>query len=45
MDESVLGSMKAVKEGRMGVNRVALEHNMPRATLNDLLIGKSDPWI
>ena len=29
------GAIKAVKKGRMGLNRAALEHNVPKATLSD----------
>ena len=31
MDESMLGAIKAVKEARMGLNRAALEHSVPKA--------------
>ena len=39
-DENMLGAIKAVKEGRMGLNRAALEHNVPKATLSDRLSGR-----
>ena len=39
-DESMLGAIKAVEEGRMGINRAALEHNVPKATLSDRLLGR-----
>ena len=37
MDESMLGAIKAVKEGRVGLNRAALEHNVP---MSDRLSGR-----
>ena len=40
-DESMLGAIKAVKEGRMGLNRAALEHSVPKATLSDRLSGRA----
>ena len=39
-DESMLGAIKAVKQGRMGLNRAALEHSVPKATLSDRLSGR-----
>ena len=39
-DESMLGAMKEVQEGTMGLNRAALEYGVPKATLNDRLSGR-----
>ncbi len=39
-DEAVVGAMKAVKEGRMSVNRSALEFGVPRTTLKDRIAGR-----
>jgi len=41
---SMLGAMKAVKEGLMGVNRAALEFAVPRTTLKDRISGRVIPW-
>lgn len=35
-NESMLKAMDAVKQGTMGVNRAALEHSVPRTTLDPL---------
>ena len=34
------GALKAVAEGRMGVNRAALEYGVPRTTLKDRVAGR-----
>jgi len=39
-NESMLGAMKAVQEGSMGLNRAALQYNVPKATLSDRLSGR-----
>ncbi len=39
-DEAVVGAMKAVKEGRMSINRSALEFGVPRTTLKDRIAGR-----
>ena len=39
-NESMLGAMKAVQDGRMGVNRAALEFQVPRTTLKDRISGR-----
>ena len=39
-DESMLGTMDAVAEGRMGVNRAALEFGVPPTTLKDRIAGR-----
>ena len=39
-DDSMLKAMEAVKEGKMGVNRAALEHGVPRTTLKDRIAGR-----
>ena len=36
-EESMLGAMKAVKEGSMGLNRAALEYGVPKTTLTGCL--------
>lgn len=39
-DVSMAGAMQAVIEGRMGVNRAAEEHGVPKTTLKDRLAGR-----
>ena len=39
-NESMLGDLKVVKEGRMGVNRAALSYGVPRTTLKDRVTGR-----
>ena len=39
-DEAMLGAMKAVATGTMGVNRTALEYGVPRTTLKDRISGR-----
>ena len=39
-DESMLGAIRAVREGEFGVNRAALEYGVPRTTLKDRLSGR-----
>ena len=39
-DQSMVGAMEAVQEGRMGVNRAALEFGIPRTTLKDRISGR-----
>ncbi len=39
-DEAMVGAMKAVKEGRMGVNRSALEFGVLRTTMKDRIAGR-----
>ena len=36
----MLGDLKAVKEGRMGVNRAALSYGVPLTTLKDRVAGR-----
>ena len=36
----MVGAMEAVQEGRMGVNRAALEFGVPRTTLKDRISGR-----
>ena len=39
-EESMLGAMKAVKEGSMGLNRAALEYGILKTTLSDRHLGE-----
>ena len=39
-EESMLGAIKAVQEGTLGVNRAALEFAVPKTTLKDRLSGR-----
>jgi len=39
-DQSMVGAMEAVQEGRMGVNRAALQFGVPRTTLKDRIAGR-----
>ena len=39
-EESMLGALKAVSEGAMGVNRAATEFGVPRTTLKDRVSGR-----
>ncbi len=36
----MLHAMEAMKTGKMGVNRAALEHGVPRTTLKDRIAGR-----
>ena len=39
-DEAMVGAMKAVQDGSMGLNRAALEFGVPRTTLKDRIAGR-----
>ena len=39
-DDSMVGALKAVSEGMMGVNRAALEYGIPKSTLKDRVAGR-----
>ena len=39
-NEAMVGAMDAVAEGRMGVNRAALEFGVPPTTLKDRIAGR-----
>ena len=39
-NDSMLQAMDAVKSGKMGVNRAAVEHGVPRTTLKDRIAGR-----
>ena len=39
-NESMLGDLKVVHEGRMGVNRAALSYGVPCTTLKDRVAGR-----
>ena len=39
-DESMLGAMNAVAEGKMGINRAALEFGVSPTTLKDRITGR-----
>ena len=39
-EESMLGALKAVSEGTMGINRAATEFGVPRTTLKDRIAGR-----
>ena len=39
-DDAMKCALEAVAEGKMGVNRVALESNVPRTTLKDRISGR-----
>ena len=39
-DESMLGALKAVMDGEMGVNRAVLEFGVPCTTLKDRIAGR-----
>ena len=41
--ESIQGALKAVRDGILGVNRVALEFGVPRTTLKDRVSGRVIP--
>jgi len=39
-EKAMISTMEAVKSGKMGVNRAALEHGVPRTSLKDRISGK-----
>ncbi len=39
-NEAMIEAMKAVKDGKMGVNRAALEHGVPKTSSKDRLTGR-----
>ncbi len=39
-NEAMIEAMKAVKDGKMGVNRAVLEHGVPKTSLKDRLAGR-----
>ena len=39
-NDSMLQAMDAIKSGKMGVNRAAIEHCVPRTTLKDRIAGR-----
>ena len=39
-NESMVEAMNVVKDGRMGINRAALEFAVPRTTLKDRIAGR-----
>ncbi len=39
-EESMLGALKAVKDGAMGCNRAATEYGVPKTTLKDRISGR-----
>ena len=44
-DESMLGTIQAVREGTFRVNRAALEYGVPKTTLNDRISGRHAPTV
>jgi len=42
-DESMSGAIKSIMEGKMGINRVASQHDIPRTTLKDRPRGSPGP--